>query len=439
MKFKLNAVIIAMAAATPWLAVHAQTPADMQKQIQALQEQLKALQTQVQQMGTKPAVDPVEFNRMVQKMEVNEDTAVKSGFSGLAFKGVIEGQYLYDKNFNSANGLTSARPGFSVGNGYAGNGMFEITKQAEGGEGINWTLRLTPGGANVNGSDLVHEASVSVPLGSASTRLLAGVVPDWQGYEYSFGNQNPLVTHNLLFNFALATNYTGAGIQHTFGPVATKFMLANIDKKSTNKKLPGFVYNAYWTVNEFSYANFSGAHSRRNDANLADPASPFDLVTLDGGYSRGDLALNGQISVGRIKGGAGVNAFNALAGVVSSDDAKWYGLSGFTGYKVTPRLQAIARYDYINNRKNGGGMFYDPSAAATIFGPELDAAGAPIDVNRGTTRSALSLGLNYAVNPSTQWKNELRLDRSSGFNFLDANGQPTKSNTSVGTAIVVSF
>ena len=428
MKFKLNTAIIALAAAAPWLVTHAQTPADMQKQIQLLQEQLQALQAQVQQMSTKTGVDPVEFNRLVQKMEVNEDSALKSGFSGLAFKGVLEAQYLYDKNFNSANGLTSATPGFSVGNGSAGIGMLEITKQAEGGEGINWTLRLTPGGANVNGSNLIHEASVSVPLSASGTRLIAGLIPDWQGYEYSFGNQNPLVTHNLLFNFASATNYTGAGLQHTFGPVAAKFMLANIDAPSTNKKAPGLVYNAYWTISEFSYANFSGAHSRRKDA--ANAVSPFDLIALDGGYTRGDLSLNGQVSVGRLKGGAANG---------SGDDAKWFGLSGFSGYKVTPRLQAIARYDYINNRKNGGGMFYDPSAAATIFGPELDETGLANDINRGTIRSALSLGFNYAVNPSTQWKTELRFDRSSGFNFLNENGSPTKSNTTVGTAIVVSF
>ena len=307
MKFKIKAVSIAVAAVMPWLAAHAQSPADMQKQIQVLQEQLQALQAQVQQMSTKGAVDPVEFNRMVQKMEVNEDSALKSGFTGLAFKGVIEAQYLYDKNFNSANGLTSASPGFSAGNGYAGTGMFEITKQAEGGEGINWTLRLTPGGANINGSNLVHEASVSVPLGSATTRLIAGVIPDWQGYEYSFGNQNPLVTHNLLFNFASATNYTGAGIQHTFGPVVAKFMLANIDDKSTNKKSPGFVYNANWTINEFSYLNFSGAHSKRKDTVAG--VRPFTLIALDGGYTRGDFDFGAGIFDRADQAGGGLCCF----------------------------------------------------------------------------------------------------------------------------------
>ena len=430
MKFKIKAVSIAVAAVMPWLAAHAQSPADMQKQIQALQEQLQALQAQVQQMSTKGAVDPVEFNRMVQKMEVNEDSALKSGFSGLVVKGVIEAQYLNDKNFNTVNGSSLGSTGFSAGNGYAGTGMFEVTKQAEGGEGINWTLRLTPGGLNANGSNLVHEASVSVPLGSATTRLIAGVIPDWQGYEYSFGNQNPLVTHNLLFNFASATNYAGAGIQHTFGPVVAKFMLANIDTPSTNKKLPGFVYNANWTINEFSYLNFSGAHSRQPNAN----SNPFTLIALDGGYTRGDLALNGQLSVGRLKGGARNG---------SLEDAKWFGLSGFMGYKVTPRLQALARYDMINNRKNGGGMLVNQINAVdgtAVFGPELDENGFAPDNNRGTKRTALSLGFNYAVNPSTQWKTEYRLDRSSGFNFLNSDGLTrTKSNTTLGTAIVVSF
>ena len=38
-------------------------------------------------------------------------------------------------------------------------------------------------------------------------------------------------------------------------------------------------------------------------------------------------------------------------------DAKWWGLSGLVGYKVTPRTQLVARYDFINNSSNGGGMF----------------------------------------------------------------------------------
>ena len=157
------------------------------------------------------------------------------------------------------------------------------------------------------------------------------------------------------------------------------------------------------------------------------PIRPFNLMEVDGGFTRGDVALNAQLSFGNVRGGAS-----------NTMDASWWGLSGFAGYKLTPRLQAVARYDFINNRKNGGGMYYDPSGG-TMFGPELDASGAVIDPDTGTTRSALSLGVNYAINPSTQLKTELRFDQSSGYNFTDHDGNPTKKNTTLGAAVVVSF
>ena len=435
MKLSKSTLIIAMTAALPWMSAHAQSAADMQKQILMLQEQLKTLQIQVEAMSAKDkeAVNPTEFNRLVQKMELKEETAQKSGLSDLTLKGSIEAAYIYNKNSNQ---------NFSAGNGYAGVGMFEVSKQTEAGQGINWTLRLTPGsGTYLQSGGLVNEASISVPLGDGAPRVIAGLIPDWTGYEQYFAHQNPLISHNLYFNFAAATSYTGAGLQHTFGPSATpivaKFMLANIDKPNSNKHAPGLVYNANWTASEYTYLNLAGVHSGATvSSSSIDPltgaavttvsARPFDIVEVDAGYTRGNLLLNGQLYFGKIKGGAN----NGLG------DAAWYGLSGLAGYKITPRLQTLARVDFMNNRKNGGGM-YVPDGA--VFGPELDSTGAVVDPDRGTTRSALTLGTNYAVNPTTQWKTELRFDRSSGYNFTDSAGQPTKKNTTVGTSLVVSF
>jgi hypothetical protein len=73
------------------------------------------------------------------------------------------------------------------------------------------------------------------------------------------------------------------------------------------------------------------------------------------------------------------------------------------------------------------------------YGPELDSSGAAIDPSVGANRYALTLGTNYVVNSNTQWKTELRTDRSSGYNFIDPDGTPTKSKTTIGTSVVVSF
>ena len=187
-KMNKTVLIVAMVAAMPWLNAHAQSPADMQKQIQLLQEQLKALQTQVETLGAKQSADSTEFNRLAQKVEVKDEAAQKSGLSDLTIKGVIEARYLKDKvdaTGFSGSGLTGSQSGFSASNGYSGVGMLEITKQAEGGNGINWTLRLTPGGGVRDDSKILHEASISVPLGDGAPRIIAGLIPDWTGYEGS--------------------------------------------------------------------------------------------------------------------------------------------------------------------------------------------------------------------------------------------------------------
>ena len=177
MKTKPTLLAIALACAFP--GVMAQTNADMQREIDQLKAQLRALMEKVEAMSQKGGVDPQEFNRLVQKVDLAEENSITSGLQGIKFKGVIEARFLHDKN----NDPALAVQGFGAGNGYAGTGMFEISKETEDGKGIKWMLRLTPGGANVQGDALVHEASVSIPLYD-KTRLIAGLVPDWQGYEY---------------------------------------------------------------------------------------------------------------------------------------------------------------------------------------------------------------------------------------------------------------
>ena len=62
-----------------------------------------------------------------------------------------------------------------------------------------------------------------------------------------------------------------------------------------------------------------------------------------------------------------------------------------------------------------------------------------IDASRGANRYALTAGFNYAVNANTQWKTEIRMDRSTGYNFRDSNGQYKQGNTTFNTSLVVSF
>ena len=418
MNHKTKMLAVALAAALPALGAHAQTNAELLKQIEALKAQIDALTARVEAVSQQGGgVNPQEFNRLVQKVELAEEKNLAAGFVGLKFKGVVDVAYQWDRN-SVAVGFDSTR-----GNGGYGAAMFEVTKESE--EGVGWTLRLVP----LSGlGTIVHEATVSVPFGDSGARINAGFTPDYSGYEYSMGNLNPLVTNNLLYTHSAAANYVGVGMSYAIGKWTAKWMIGQVDGVAS-RKAPGFAYRADYAMSEFSGVGFSGVHVRTN-ANVA--AANTDLLEIDAYPTRGDLTLQGQVSVGRLLGGA-------LDG--SGADARWWGLSGLVGYKLTPRLQALARLDYINNRSNGGGMYFNPTDAnrTTVFGPELDNTGAVINPTRGANRYALTTGVNYAVNDNTQWKAELRFDRSSGYNFLNSNGIYKKGNTTLSTGIVVSF
>jgi hypothetical protein len=432
MKLNRKLLVVALASALPWMSVYAQSPADLQKEIELLKGQLKLLSDKIEAMSAQaePAAITQQVTRLEQKMDLAEDDAVKSGLKGLKIKGVIEASYTR----NSLNSVNT----FAAGDGNGATGMLEFTKEAEGGDGVNWTLRLTPGG-----SSPLHEATVSLPLGDGA-RVFGGLIPDFQGYEYFFAHQNPFVTHNALFDNAGPTSYAGIGMSYPLTKeIALKWMIGNIDAgndaspdtpKSAGLTYPsaGLAYRFDWTLSEYASLGLSGAHSTSQ--------RKFNVVAVDGGYIRGDLSLNGHLNVG-----------NLTAGAYNGGDAKWWGVSGLAGFKMTPRLQLLARADFINNRDNGGGTYVgnylnnpldvnisDP-LGGTGLGPELDAGGLVVDQNMGANLTRISLGTNFAVNPSTQWKTELRMDRSSGYNFIDTDGTYKQNKTTIGTSVVVSF
>ncbi|MBI3228667.1 MAG: DUF3138 family protein, partial [Burkholderiales bacterium] len=135
----------------------------------------------------------------------------------------------------------------------------------------------------------------------------------------------------------------------------------------------------------------------------------------------------------------------------------WYGASGLFAYKFEPRLEGIARFDYINNSRNGGGLI-----GSTFGGTCKDLGGVDVncpdgrngfgssmvfdgttwlveDPSRGTNRMALSLGLNYSLMPSVNLKAEYRYDRSSGYVFKNADGNYVRDNHIFGVSTVISF
>ena len=109
--------------------------------------------------------------------------------------------------------------------------------------------------------------------------------------------------------------------------------------------------------------------------------------------------------------------------------------------------------------RNGGGVFGYANGSTTTstapiafdsrngFGASqqdiTDYMAGTISELTGANRYALSLGLNYLVNPTTTWKLELRYDGANKDVFQDlrsdANGAYRNNNILLGTAVVVSF
>ena len=309
-----------------------------------------------------------------------------------------------------------------------------------------------------NGSSIVHEASVSLPLND-STKLIAGQIPDWEGYEYTWDNQTKTITHNLLFDFTEVTAYTGVGLDMTSGNWEWKTMLANVNSPryyygGNGGRAPALVFRADYSIPGYDSAGigFWGLVGKVPNANTtAFPSGTSSTATFeaDGYYNKGNWGYYGQVSAGQQTGAA-----------YNGDTAKWYGLSGLVTYNFTPRFLGFARLDYLNDSKNGGGLIggYMNSASGVGasgtsadsfnsvngFGPGYvnDGSGnwAIVDPNTGANRYALSLGWNYLLTQSTTLKMEYRYDRSNLNTFYNvSDGTYKKANNLLAASLVVSF
>jgi hypothetical protein len=460
----------ALGAAFP---AHAQSNAELLNELKALRERVTELEKKLAAQPAAPAAgqwgmtpeQARELNRATMKIEATEDNLAAQGFKGLTITGYMDPSFIYTESQDRAGFqflLGTGDDGYTYDNSYIGTVSIDFTKETESGTRYKLTLMPSRGTDSVmNGSNrLVHEASVSVPLTDLQTRLIAGHIPDWSGYEFLQAPLNPLITHNLLFDFTLPTAYTGVGIDHTSGKWWLRGMVANVNTnaKSSGNKAPSLVGRFDYSRGEFQ--GFGGAFLLGEIANFADPDGNDSMaatVQFDGYFVRGDWTLQGQVSYGQQDKAA--IAPDPVTGELR--DSRWWGLSGLAAYNVTPRLKGILRADYINNEKNGGGLFgytgyWDPVGDPANGIPPtlgdvrngigvdgtLDCATDPTiaECNRGANRWAVSLGLNYLYDENTSFKVEYRYDAADRPVFLYVeDGLFRKSSQLFGASVVVSF
>jgi len=473
---KRSRLALALAAAllvlTP--AVQAQNNDALLNELKALRDRVDKLEGQLKAAQAaqpakaaepQPGMTPQQvqdFNRIAVKTEALEDAVEAQGLKQLKISGFADPTYIYNRRqrrggFQFLNRV--ADDGYNYDNGYFGTLSLDFQKEMEG--GTKWRLTLMPnrGAGSVaesSSNSLVHEASVSLPLGDLQTRLIAGQIPDWTGYEYTQPTTTKLVTRGLLLDFTAPTTYTGAGMEVVRGKWNTKWLLANYNssKNAPRQHQPVLAYRVDYAKGEFNGFGFAGVHGKvanaRATGNNPVTSEAYDTATtmlnafeVDAYFIRGNFTWQGQVSIGGQKRAA------ITADPVSGElrDSRWVGLSTLLAYKFIPRWEMVGRFDYISNKKNGGGLLgFTTADVRNGIGPDatlkcnVASASNSLDCSRGANRMALAVGVNWLYNLNTTFKAEYRLDRASAPVFFDvANDGFRKSNQLLGTSVVVSF
>ena len=488
---KLNQMALAVALAFPMLA-SAQSNAELQSQIQELKAQISQLRALVTPAAPAaaapvaapavPAVDPEDFNQIKVKVEGMIDQQSTAGIKGLRIAGGFDPVYMVNRakgtssfaflnNFVNVNGSGEA---FSYDNSYFGMAYLDFQKEMEDG-GTKFRLTLAPSkssGSGYNWGSIVHEASASIPLADAQTRLLIGQMPDVSGYEpilNTYVGANSLtsnllypgyaeyfITKNLFFDFTSLTTFTGVGLDLVRGPWETKLFLVNANsaRNDVNNiacpvgspcspapvRSPVFVYNATYAQDEFWGFEFTGYEGKVANTVMGG-ASRLDQFEIDGNYTKGDFNSNLQFTVGR-QANAAFNGGNS----------QWWGVSALVSQRVLPKLTLAARADYLNNQKNGGGTFNlyhngptggeGPAYVGDFvngFGAG-DPTAAGYDANKGANRYSLSFSGTYRLTPNVALRGEFRHDHASTAAFYYYGDQSyKKTNDVLGLQTVVNF
>lgn len=466
----LKKIVIAVALAFPVVA-SAQSAQELKTELDALKAKVKQLEAMVEKVSARAesaavtdasAETRADFNRVKIKTEGLEDQMEASGFKGLKISGFMDPTYIYNqrqqtssfvfmKNFGDTHAAGGTNVPYAYDNAYFGSAFIKFEKEMEG--GTKWLLELMPhksygDGGGFNTGSIVNQAFVSMPLDSLNEKFLAGQIGSWPGYEYQLATAKKTITNNLLFDFTEPTFMTGFGYEHIDGQWDSKIIVGNLNNgRITDRRSPAAHWRVDYSKGEYQGFGLAGLHGKTSGT------TSVNYLEGDAYFIRGAWTLQGQLEGGVAKG----SAFNG-------GDAKWLGLSTLAAYKFTPRLEGIARFDYLKNDKNGGGtpnlvfpagcqtadLVTDPTGATPMasncgdyrngFGPAADGTGFVANPDKGTNRYALTFGLGYALTPSATLKLELRHDRASQDVFYDVGSQSFKnSNTLLGVSTVVSF
>ena len=527
MKKKLICLLVA--GALPGIALADSTSEQikaLQAQVNALQKQMKAMQSLLAAkpggagtaaLAAAPAAAPVDVSspdygkapaaltnddvtEMKQqianqqlKVDSLSDAANTGPIAGLSVTGYIDPTYVYNRAASSSSFLfANHESAYNYFNSTFGDLYLDIKKTfGVGPMAPSAEITLMPNRGNgitllqnsrgTIGNNILNTAVVNVPL-TASTTLVAGLIPSFGGYEVQQSNQMLTLTHNLLYDFSDPGSYIGIGANYTSGDWAWKFFLGNEqyrtsgsvtqtgtnalgDPITTSNKVPTFTARADYTWSSaldiggsFNVGRQTLTSAQATDANgnpipgtfvygpggqSPSSAGSFFFGELDATYTLADVQYNAEVDFGQQQHAA----FNG-------GDAQWYGVSLLAHRKFTlpvvGRMGATLRYDLLVNSKNGGG-----GGAIALNGQGRDpyngfGIGADCLANsqangglgfecKGTNRQDVALDLLFYPTQQITVKVEYRHDWANNQVFLRNDGSYGKSNDLLATQFIYSF
>ncbi|MDA8119845.1 MAG: DUF3138 family protein, partial [Gammaproteobacteria bacterium] len=307
---------------------------------------------------------------------------------------------------------------------FGNGGSIDIQIMPTRGYGSTFGSPATAHAAN----SIINAAVLTLPV-SKEVDFIAGQVPAWDGYESETSPQMLTITHNLLYDFSEPGYFTGAGASYTSGILTVQTLLGNswntaYTGSAAPTKAPTFEYRV--SLAPSSALSFGLYGTIGKNPTLTNPGVETTRIynDFDGTYTLGAATFNWQFDLG-----------HQTAAAANGGNAMWYGTSLLANYRFTPLVGATLRYDYLNDKKNGGHValadYYDGFAPTSAAAP---------GVNNGPVRQAVTADLLLYPVKNTIVKFEYRYDRANGALFVDtATGGYKKSNNVLAAQIVYSF
>ena len=355
---------------------------------------------------------------------------------GISISGYIDPTYIYNQDAQVSSFFFADRNSpYTYYHSTFGDLYLDFNKKFGNGGSIDIQIMPTRGygstfgnpGTSHAANSIINAAVLTLPV-SKEVDFIAGQVPAWDGYESETSPQMLTITHNLLYDFSEPGYFTGAGASYTSGILTVQTLLGNswntaYTGSAAPTKAPTFEYRV--SLAPSSALSFGLYGTIGKNPTLTNPGVETTRIynDFDGTYTLGAATFNWQFDLG-----------HQTAAAANGGNAMWYGTSLLANYRFTPLVGATLRYDYLNDKKNGGHISTDDPYDG--FYVPITAPG----VNNGPVRQAVTADLLLYPVKNTIVKFEYRYDRANGALFVDtATGGYKKSNNVLAAQIVYSF